>query len=561
MTGPFGRFSRESWVAVIVVVSALAVGAAIFLGLRIHETAFRQATLSGLLSDADRAISGGFYPRASQDLQKAMQSATTREAWLSIAKRGLQIAHGSGNYDLLRAIGREATKDLPGSQELWAIRVLAELRTGRYASARQIAGSRLSDPRFESLKTEALLRAYPGLDAAGLSLSGGERQVIETIASRDPGLFEALARQLGNQDLLFDASLLYAWKGEMDQAYSVLVGLQSQEHPIAGMLLSYDADHLDSALGYYSSMTESQRTPQTQLLADDILAAQERYDDAASGYQAFVKADPTFAWTPYADLAWLAASGKSKLVTTTQAVDALKPALAAFPKQPEIVLSYAWLAGESGDTSRAESALEAYLKNDPGSLDVNLLHAELSGGSGNPESLRAALWQLYYGAAAADRARVARYLGWYLFGLHDFGGLRQIFKMSSNDQGDEWLSFYQGVYDGLNKEYASGITQFQRAFAIEARWQTLYNMGILELKDQSAQAAESDFQKADSALIQADQTKTKSPERALVHVGLAQALVMDGNTEGAKRELLYALDMDPGNIRAELLLQKLDSAP
>lgn len=553
------ELSLGARIALAAAVMAVLVAAALLV-LHVRASQARASSIQSLLLHADREIGQGFYRIAAQDVRDAASLAQTRSAWLAVSKRALEIGRDSKSYGLLAEVGRKAVANLPGSEDLWAIRVYAEIQRGNYGEAYRMAQGKLDSSRYGSLKAEALLRAYPDLNP-NQPPSGSDRTLIETILSRDPALFETLGRELKNEDLMFDAVLLLAWRGEMDQAYSLLVSLQSEKHLAAGMLLSYDDNHLDAALNYYSSLSDSARSPELSLLADDILVKQGEYDKAASGYETLIQSDPGAAWTPYVDLAWLATSGKSKLVTPGVALGLLRTAQGYFPKEPAVVLAYARLADSLGETKAATEALSRFLSSSPGNLDASLLRTELGGTGENPAYQESVLWALFYEASGAERARIARYLGWYLLGLHDFGGLEQIFAQYRQAQGDEWIPFYRGIEEGMNGNFAAGIKEFERAFAITPRWQTLYNMGVLELKAGDARLAEQDFQKADSSFLAANESNTLSPQRAAILAGVAEALLADGNVAGARRELNYALDVDPASLRVSLLLQKLDSTP
>jgi tetratricopeptide (TPR) repeat protein len=185
---------------------------------------------------------------------------------------------------------------------------------------------------------------------------------------------------------------------------------------------------------------------------------------------------------------------------------------------------------------------------------------QTSGASQNPERLKSRLWELFYRADGTGKVRIARYLAWYLLGLNDYQGLALIFTQMKRYTGSDWIPFYHGIYDALLGEYSDSIDEFKKAYSVVPRWQTLYNLGIVQLKREDPTAALNDLQKADSTLTGDNETLIKSPRRAQIHVALADTLSRLGNTEAAKREALYAQDMDPNNLSAALLLKKLDSS-
>ncbi|HUX21290.1 MAG TPA: hypothetical protein VMW69_08615 [Spirochaetia bacterium] len=550
---------RSVWIWAAAIVAAALVLTAALLVLRFHNIAASRQSVDQLMSRADQEISGGFYSAAKPYVERAMRSANTRDSWLSIGKRAFQIGNAQDDWSLLLQVADKGTKNLPGSQELWAIKVLAESRSGDPAAGEETARNHLTDPRFQSLGTEAVLRAHPDLNISGQSLSKTTQQIIDTLTSRNPALFQNLATEIQSPDLLFDAVLLYAWKGDMKAAYTLLVSQGDSASSQAGMLISYDAGQYESVRSYYEGMKPAERTPSFELLADDVLVLQQQYDDAASAYLRFIAQKPDAFWMPYVDLAWLASDGKSSRVSPAQAEANLVKASNIFPNQREVVLSLATLQRRTGELQSADTLLSAFLKSNPWDLDANLLYMQISGASQNPERLRSRLWELFYRAQGGSRDKIGSYLAWYLLGLDDYSGLQLLFSQVKNQTGSEWIPFFRGIYEALVGNYSSSVAELNRANAITGRWQTYYNLGIVDLKNGDPTAAVSDLQQADSSLTSDNESLLKSPQRARIHVALAQALSSLDNIEAAKREALYALDMDKNNLSAGLLLKKLDS--
>ncbi len=554
------RVPKPVWVGTAAVAGLAIIVVGIVLFIRLHNAAISRQSVAELLTKADTQLSNGFYRAAEPYLEQAMKAANTRDSWLSIAKRAVQMADATGNWGLVLRVADRGTQSLPGFQELWAIKVIAQSRGGDPSGAEATAREHLTDQRFQSFGTEAVLRAHPDLSMSAKSISQSDRQIIDTLTSRDPNLFENLATEIDSPDLLFDAVLLYAWKGEMKQAYTLLVSRKADASPEAAMLISYDAGQYDSVQSYFDGIPEKDRTPTFALLADDVLVLKEEYGKAATAYLRFIQQHPDTLWMPYVDLAWLASEKSTPQIGIGQAMSHLKKAAALFPNQREVILSLATLERGAGQINEANTLLTGFLKNNPWDLDANLLNMQISGASQSPERLRSRLWELFYRASGGDRDKVARYLAWYLLGLNDYSGLQLLFQQVKSETGVEWIPFYQGIYYALEDKYAESIAEFKKAEVITDRWQTLYNLGVVELKAGDPTTAINDLQKADSALTSSNESLVKSPQRAQIHVVLAEALNRQGNTEAAKREALYAQDMDKNNLSAGLLLKKLDSS-
>lgn len=559
------RFGRvESFPTIRFGIIAVVVGAVVLVGvllfIHLHRVEHSRESVAELMARADKAISGGFYREAIPYIDRATHEADTRGSWMAIAKRAYEIANTTGNYGTLLRVAKRGTANLPGAQQLWAIEVLAEARSGDSSAAVATAREKLTDPHYESFATEAILRAHPNLRIGGASISKRDRHLIDIITSRKPALFENLAHEVHSRGLLFDAALLYAWKGQLKAAATVLLSVGDAASPKAGMLVNYDAGHYNSALSYYQGIAPAKLTPAFSLLADDIFVLEHHYAQAAAAYEQFIAKHPRAFWTPYVDLAWIASDGKSKKVDMKKALTLLKEAASNFPGQREVILTLATLERERGDMKAAGSLLAAYLKSHPSDLDANLLAMQISGAEQSSARLSSRLWELFYQASGENRARVARFLLSYLLGINDEQGVQLALHQLKGGSSADWAPFYRGINSAIGGDYTAAITQFKRAYGRSPHWQTLYNMGIVELKAGDAKSAVADLNKADSLLTGGRKAPNKSPQRAAIYVALASSYEQMGNLEAAKRDVLYARDMDPASLSASLLLKKLDSA-
>jgi len=534
----------------------LGLGLALFFVLHEESRTRVAAELQQALASADRDIAGGFLDHARGSVERAARVAATREEWLSVAKRAYAISEADKNYEFLRTVALRGTRRLPGATELWALVVFADDRTGRYAEAIELSERHLRDSAYAGLKTEAVLRAYPAIDPSSISLDAVGRTFVEAITSKSPDLFQRLAQETGNEDFLTDAVLLDAYRGDMAGAYKLLIALRSKIRPDMGMLLSYDADQLDASLNYFDLIPPAQRSDALDLLSIDIRMLQERYSDADARYQLFVQQHPSYSWVPYANLGWLAQrSDDSRALAYLEEGDSL------FPDRKEIALGLAEAYRRDNRPEKAAAVLGQYLKSKPDDLDANLLNLRVSGASGSPENYRSRLWQLFYQSVhgePAERARIARYLGWYLFGIHDYDGIELVLRQMQQSANEGWYLFYEGALASVKQDFSSAIADFEKSSAAHERWQTTYNIGLLQERKGDYTEAVDSFQKADLVLQQTAPV-IQSPDRAQIHVELANALYLSGNTEGAKRELLYAMQIDPSNLAGALLLQKLES--
>ncbi len=554
------RAPRGRPTAVIVGVAALLALAGAFVGLGAYLRGVSERnssrTVSVLLAEADRDIASGFFDHGEREVRQAADAAETLDSWASVAKRAYAIGEGVGDFTFLDTIARRAVAAHPDAEALWALKALAEVRTGRYAAAVADCNRHLGGTRYAGLKTEAVLRAYPAIDPTTAGLDERGALFLKVLRSRSPDDFEELAEETGNDDFLLDALLLSASEGDLAAAYRTLGSLRDNVPAELGMLIGYDSGELDGALAYYRGASSAERTPGMRLLAADIEMLQMRYQDASEDYGRFIALHPDYSWTPYVNFAWISerSGGLGGLST-------LEEASRRFPGVKEVALALASAYEAAGMKGRALADLQSYLRVDPADLDASLSFLRLSGRTLSPEGYKAELWKLFYRAIAEDPeagGRVARYLAWYLLGLRDEQGVSLVLKQTSQSDGAEWHLFYGALLAASQGESGKALALFKRAGALVARPETFYDIGVVELSTEDFPDAIESFRQADLAEQETSEV-VQGPERAQIHVKLAEALEGQGEAEAAKRELLYALDIDPSNLEGRLMMRKLDS--
>jgi len=107
--------------------------------------------------------------------------------------------------------------------------------------------------------------------------------------------------------------------------------------------------------------------------------------------------------------------------------------------------------------------------------------------------------------------------------------------------------------DGLTED---AVAFFVQAYELSPRWQTAYNIAVLTSRSGDAPAALEYVRKAERILEK--DSPLDSETKALLRAATARILYEKGDYEGASREAMYALDLDPGSDEAAIILKLLE---
>jgi len=148
----------------------------------------------------------------------------------------------------------------------------------------------------------------------------------------------------------------------------------------------------------------------------------------------------------------------------------------------------------------------------------------------------------------------AKYLSWKMFENGKFNNLDNFLQIEKNNY--SWVLFFKAIVACSQEDYNKSIDLLQSAYVLEGKWEYLYNMGVLFEYTNQYQNAIQYYQNAENLLDNTMYLETKS----LIRTTLAELMYNMKNYNSAYREINIALDMDPHNLKANLLLKKLESS-
>ena len=383
------------------------------------------------------------------------------------------------------------------------------------------------------------------------------RELIALESSRSPAAFVAAAGRTGEKRLALDGALLEMQQGATSAALQAARSTLDDERfdEPAGLML-YDAGDFAAAAARLERRDRQKPgiTAMSLVLAD-VFAS--RGDDARSErlLAGVLPLAPTVSWTPYADLAFFAA----RRGDPTAAKRHLDNGLAFFPRSRELRLMKARVEILAGSPQAAEMVLGDILADRPDDTEAALLLLGLRSPTMSPEELRASLWRLF-NAAPADPPVFAM-LASSLVAAQDWEGMQIAMKQhqASGGQPDAQVLMFQGLAAAMQGDDAGATAAFRRSAVLAKNGLARFNIALLLVRRGAARAALAEL---DSAAAEVEETASPGQREQLlsrVETLRGAARLLDGDVTGAGSALARARALDPHNLRAGLLLRKLEA--
>jgi tetratricopeptide (TPR) repeat protein len=271
-----------------------------------------------------------------------------------------------------------------------------------------------------------------------------------------------------------------------------------------------------------------------------------REGEAAGLYQETIARDPGLFWSPYLNLAGiLAARGE-----TDAAVELYRRAHELFPESEAAATALLASLARAGQREAALAVLRRSLQQHPESLPLRWLLLELGRGESSDQRYQAGLRALY--AEHPRSAPLAQTLAAQLLGLADTAGTWAVLEAYQGSAEEPWLLEARGLVKALEGKLPAASDFLKRCLEEGGDGRARCNLAVVLAAAGETEAAVQELLQACGQL--AGRPRTESRARAL----LADNLLRLGNRAAARRESAYALQLDPGNGRALLLLRTLE---
>ena len=546
--------------ALVGILAALVIAAAAWLFIVLRQPRAADSDLQPVLTRLDAAISGGYLSTARETLASFRPLPRAETAQLSLLKRAFQVSDGLGDFQLLAELAGRALAQNGRSERVRAIAAYGSLRAGRVSDAEKILSRGASaGSSADSLRGEIQLRRgsrWPGSDALTRELVGLED-------TTDPAAFTGASMRAGDKRLSLDAALLAMQRGAIETAARIVrADLGESRFDEAAGLVLYDAGDFGGAAARLRRLDAARPgIPAIGMQIADIFAAAGNGGESEKWIQRTLPLAPALSWTLYADLALFSMDRGQ----TGPAARLLEDGRAFFPGSRELRLMQARLDIRSGDAPAAEKLLTGLLAERPTDGEAALLLLALQGPGLSPEASRARLWKLF-DLVPADTA-VFDALGSALIAARDWEGMRIAVRQNQNAGGqpDARILVLQGFAAAMSSDDAAAIAAFRRSSLLSRDGTARFNIALVMLRRGAARAALAELDGAveeagaspGSSAAVGDPTRSETLSRIETLRGAARLL--DGDAPGAGAALSRALALDPHNLRAGLLMRKLEA--
>jgi Tfp pilus assembly protein PilF len=547
---------RISILAVLVLLAA----AGVVVVMRTRGDKQRAGTLDALLTAADAAQAAGQPQTAEEALSGAMGLAKDAGSRLMVLKRFYSLCRSRGDFAPLAVWAARARKSAPRDPALTRLALYAALRSGRDELAAELLADRRvrrllrSQPDLQYLAAEAVLRGQPGSPEIALPPE------LEALVSLQPGVHPSLlieqGRASGDDRYYLDAALLWMKRGQAKNALAILNSHLKDAYHEPAAYISYDAGATAEAARRAALLVRRQPdNAEYRRFYGDILFQERRYDRARDMYLRALRLEADASWQTTLNLAAALEYGgdpdSARFYTAR--------AFADFPDKKEVLIRYARSLAREGQQQRAADLLGGYLQRHPEEEkdpEIKLLHLRMGGGLATPGQYRAELWKLHN--RFPGDMRTAQALTDYLLSFADLDAaalvINQYAAAQAESEDHPWLPEARAAIAALRGDYAEAEASLLAKLRAEDSWESRYNLAVILGADARYAEGVSELMTAESLV-----SGSRSAEyRSKIRGKLGEFYAALGDISSARRELVYALELDPGNLHPRLVLKKLD---
>jgi tetratricopeptide (TPR) repeat protein len=506
------------------------------------------------LASIDDAISGG-YLGAARDLIASVEILPRSEGdLLRLLKRAFEVCRATGDYTLLAEVGRKALARDAGSARIRAIAGFAALRAGRLSDAdRLLAHGALPPSVGELLRGEAALRR-------GATWAGADsltRDLVAIAGKDDAAAFGRAALRAGDQRLSLDAALLDMKHGALQEARQrALNALTDDRFDEPAAFILYDAGDAAGAIRRLERLQGVQPSrPDLMLSIADMHQAEGSDGKSETWLLRALPLNPRLTWTVYANLE-LSAWQRGDL---SGAARRIEDGLAFFPRSRELRLRQALLAVEMKMRERAESILGLLAAENPGDAEVGLFLLSLRAPSTSPEGYLGEMWRLFNQNPSG--AGVFGALCATLIAARDWEGVELAVRQHESAGGEQGAGTFliAGMVAAQKGDSAAAITALRASLRLASDPRALYDLGLVYLSRGNARAARAELDAAAAEFPAPGGAIDARQALSRIETFRGTAHALDGDPQGARTAFVYALSLDPRNLRVSLELRKLDA--
>ncbi|MFO7849890.1 MAG: tetratricopeptide repeat protein [Spirochaetia bacterium] len=535
----------------LVLVILIVITAAVLTATLLYIQNLRESRIStshvDILREIDNNLSDGYIDRAEDSILSLSDKSVSAATYLQLLKRALRIAEERESYDTFLEVAREGHSEYSAREDIAALLVFAYLREGNTEKAWEIASdSTITDTRWDPVLSEAAL-------AAG-SLSGeeDENMYADLLSSRDPERFIEAWETTNSESFLLDAVLLYLRDGQVYRASDLVQQLPRDCCEKLRFFIAWDLQDWRKAREILTEVPTNDTSQglseeEKLMLGADISLHLGEHERAAEMYRQLQEEYPDYSWKAFYNLEYIRYEYGAE---EEESGDFREELYTLAEEKTSRVIDLAELMLAYGDTDSTEDLLSEeslFSESDP---HISLLK-EAAKDKINPERYKSLLRVL---VNRSEGEKYASHLAWFLMGMEDYDGLEELVTYYESTHGESGrLYFYKGVIQAEEGSYGEALSSFSRSLDRDEHWQTYYNMALVE-------ALQNDPGRAVSLLDSALERAEDSPEEsAAIMAKRAEINYRNQRYSNAEADLEKALDLDPTNTNAHLILNALEA--
>jgi tetratricopeptide (TPR) repeat protein len=548
---------KSQFLMLLIVVVLLAAGSVLLFLHLSNRTTQRYETLTSVLKEADAALESGRYERTESLLTRAFDLEKRADARLMVLKRSYRLCRERGDYTQLAEWAGSARQSDPTNPALLRLAVLAQLRAGRPEAAQKILAER---------KTRRLIRSEPDLQylAAEAALRGPNngqevwlppelKAIVSLERSVHPSALIEQGRVSGDPRYFLDAALLWMRRGQAGNARALVMDELRDAYHEAAAYISYDAGAGEEAARRAALLVRAHPDrADYRRFYGDLLYQKRRYAEAQAMYIRALQLDPDAGWQLLLSLA----SALEKSGDSDSARFYTTRAYKEFPSVREVLFRYAGDLERAGLKERAAGLVRSYLVKNPEDAELQLLYLRLSGAPYSGKEL----WKLFN--RFPEDPGLARELIEYMLSSADLRStalaINQHLSAAPASEDAPWLLEARAMHAALSGDTTLAESLLVDKAVLEDSWQSRYNLAVILGAEARYSEGIAELMTAESLLP--ENGDSHAVYRSKIRSRLGEYYAALGDAISARRELNYAVELDPVNLQARLLLKKLDEA-
>jgi tetratricopeptide repeat protein len=488
------------------------------------------------IKELDKLLLNESVPEAVELIPAVLKLASSPMEFKQLIKRIYYL----NNTEYYSIVSKEAFKKYSKDEDITSIYIHSLLITDQIDLALDVLTNSKSIHTYNNLYLEAMIKSGE---------AGSEQNDFYSILHRDDvSTYNRLYQVTNDKNFLLNSVLLYLEEGNYSKAEELIdtVEIERNKYLKLHLLTKYSSGNYDEVLQLLSIYDFGYSIEELTLIRIDIEIKKGQLENALNKIMEFTYLFPDFSPLPYRNLIRL--NSKIDIPAINELIEI---AVSNFPDNKQLILE---LIEYNYDEKIIISLIKNYLLKYPKDKEVEIKKREILGND-NPEVIINNLYELLN--SDPDNPYTRRFLAWNLYENNSINDLEKFIKQNEKEHTGSWNIFFEALVSESKGNSNLAIQQFETAYSMTKNWENLYNLAVISENNGKYEQAIAYYQNAENSLNQIPENyKTKS----MIRTSLASLFYNLKDYEKAFREIRNALDQDPANLKAYLLLKKLESS-